>query len=92
MGFKESYLSAVTAIEPITISAESKDAHLFKTLTSKWTFKALNSNSCLVQFDIAFEFNNPIYANLSSLFFDQLCTQMMHSFEKRAKFLYEKKL
>ena len=59
-GLKETYTSIVTANAPHSIRAVSHDSNLFKSLDSLWMFEAVSKNATRVQFEISYEFSNPI--------------------------------
>ncbi|KAJ3184654.1 hypothetical protein HDU87_004057 [Geranomyces variabilis] len=48
----------------------------------------LDSPSCIVDFHILFEFRSPLYAHVSTLFFEEVSKAMMGAFEDRAKVVY----
>ncbi|KAI8590418.1 dehydrase and lipid transport-domain-containing protein [Geranomyces variabilis] len=48
----------------------------------------LDSPSCVVDFHILFEFRSPLYAHVSTLFFEEVSKAMMGAFEDRARVVY----
>eukprot|EP00949_MAST-11_sp_MAST-11-sp1_P001034 g1034.t1 len=85
-----SYISRVKLGED-TIVAESHDTGLFKVLRSKWHFKDASTfperktreTSCEVKFEIMFEFDNPLYNHMSSVFLKEVVKETIAAFETR---------
>ncbi|KAJ1909419.1 hypothetical protein IWQ60_011179 [Tieghemiomyces parasiticus] len=91
--FKERYTSIVTQEEPWRVEAVSRQSDLFRLLRTNWEFVPYplakpDSQRCLVRFSIQFQFNSPIYAQVSGLFFDQVCKQMVNAFKQRCHDVY----
>jgi len=55
------------------------------------TMKPSDYPSCLVDFEIQFEFASAVHASMSSLFFDQVSKEMLKAFVHRAEILYGKR-
>jgi ribosome-associated toxin RatA of RatAB toxin-antitoxin module len=55
------------------------------------TMKPSDYPSCWIDFEIEFEFESPVHASMSSLFFDQVSKEMLAAFVKRAEVLYGKR-
>ncbi|KAK3823426.1 MAG: dehydrase and lipid transport-domain-containing protein [Benniella sp.] len=55
------------------------------------TMKPSDYPSCLVDFEIQFEFASAMHASMSSLFFDQVSKEMLKAFIHRAEILYGKR-
>ncbi|KAL2917788.1 Coenzyme Q-binding protein coq10, mitochondrial [Polyrhizophydium stewartii] len=51
-------------------------------------FSETDLRSCLVDFSVAFEFNNALYAQASGLFLDEVSKMMVTAFERRALEIY----
>lgn len=55
------------------------------------TMKPSDYPSVWVDFEISFEFESPVHASMSSMFFDQVSKEMLAAFIQRAQVLYGKR-
>lgn len=82
---KESYTSNVTLVKPFLVKAEVTDTKLLHYLHTLWRFSTglkREQQSCVVDFQITFEFRSAFHSHLSNLFFDQVARQMEGAFIK----------
>lgn len=81
----ESYISHVSLVKPHIVRAECKDGKLFHHLLTLWRFSPgleREQQSCVVDFQVTFEFHSVFHSHLSNLFFDQVARQMEGAFIK----------
>ena len=78
----------------------SSQTHLFKSLSTKWSFRdmapppqsitddVMKPDQTLVTFDLTYAFASPFYVAFSRAFFAQVAEQMVNAFEGRCVSLY----
>lgn len=87
----ESYMSKVTTIHPRLVKAECTDGKLFDHLNTLWIFSPglkNNSQTCVVDIALSFEFRSIFYSHISNLFFNEIVRQMENAFVQEAKKRY----
>lgn len=60
----------------------------FRHMNNRWTFRALDENSCEIDFFVDFEFRSRTMQALIGVVFNQAMQQVVRAFEKRAEALY----
>ncbi|XP_070530473.1 coenzyme Q-binding protein COQ10 homolog B, mitochondrial isoform X2 [Cardiocondyla obscurior] len=90
---QESYTSKITTAYPRIVKAECRDGKLFDHLDTLWLFRPglkNNSETCIIDFSLSFEFKSAIYSQLSNLFFNEVVRQMENAFIQEATRRYGK--
>lgn len=88
--FRERFGSRVTLwTDGSRIDTEYLDGP-FRYLKSKWLFTPDGDQSCIVDFDVDFEFRNIVLQGVIGLVFNEAMHRIVHAFEKRAETLYGK--
>lgn len=90
VGFKairESFTSRVIKTRPNEIAVHYVDGPL-SDLDNVWTFRAIDENSCEIDFAVDFEFRNRVFQKLAGQYFDRAFRKMVAAFETRANELY----
>ncbi len=86
--YKEKFTSKIILTKDQTIDIEYIKGP-FKKMRSIWRLTPIGKDKCEVHFESEFEFNNFIFRKLSDIFFEEVATKMIDSFEKRAYDLYK---
>lgn len=63
----------------------------FRHLEGYWLFHAGPNDSCIIQFNLAFEFSNKLLSLAFSPVFNQVANTLVDAFVKRAADIYDKK-
>ena len=90
VGFKsirETFTSRVIKDRPTQIAVHYVDGPL-SDLDNVWTFRAINENTCEIDFAVDFEFKNRVFQALAGQYFDRAFRKMVAAFETRAGELY----
>lgn len=59
-----------------------------KQLKNKWKFTRDQDGSCIIDFNVEFEFNNSMLQGIAQVFFQEIVKRMVSAFEDRANDLY----
>ncbi|MEM7664449.1 MAG: type II toxin-antitoxin system RatA family toxin [Pseudomonadota bacterium] len=90
VGFKslrETFASRVKKDRPSKLAVHYIDGPL-SDLDNVWTFRAIDENSCEIDFCVDFEFKNRVFQALAGQYFDRAFRKMVEAFERRADELY----
>ncbi len=90
VGFKairESFTSRVIKERPASLTVNYIDGPL-SDLENMWMFRALDADSCEIEFCVDFTFKNRIFERLAGQYFDRAFRKMVAAFETRADELY----
>ncbi|GAC1412083.1 MAG: type II toxin-antitoxin system RatA family toxin [Burkholderiaceae bacterium] len=78
--------------ENVTMASTSMNMRLvdgpFKSLDGAWTFKALRSDACKIDFDLKYEFSSRLLEQLIGPVFSVIANSFVDSFCKRADAIY----
>ncbi len=84
---REKFTSRVEKKRPLEIRVQYVDGPL-RDLDNLWTFRPVGTDSCEIEFNVAFTFRNPLLEKLAGQYFDKAFRKMVAAFEKRAEQLY----
>lgn len=90
VGFKslrESFTSRVRKTRPLEIDVHYLDGPL-SDLDNVWTFRAIDENTCEIDFLVEFTFKNRLFEKIAGQYFDKAFRKMVEAFETRAAQLY----
>jgi coenzyme Q-binding protein COQ10 len=90
VGFKairESFTSRVAKDRPNQIAVHYVDGPL-SDLDNVWHFRAIDENTCEIDFLVEFRFKNRVFEKLAGQYFDRAFRKMVQAFEDRAAVLY----
>jgi coenzyme Q-binding protein COQ10 len=90
VGFKairESFTSRVTKDRPREIAVHYVDGPL-SDLDNVWTFRAVDDQTCEIDFLVEFTFRNRLFERIAGQYFDRAFSKMVEAFEARAAELY----
>jgi coenzyme Q-binding protein COQ10 len=90
VGFKsirETFTSRVAKDRPNEIAVHYVDGPL-EDLDNVWTFRAIDENTCEIDFAVDFQFKNRVFQALAGQYFDRAFRKMVAAFEARANELY----
>lgn len=88
--FDEKFACKLQCIQDKSVVAEALTGPLFSSLHTEWNFKEVqafgvtSTANCDVELKLRFDFNNPIYNTMSSMFSDQVTGIMIKAFQQRA--------
>ncbi|KAF4347539.1 hypothetical protein G4B88_023420 [Cannabis sativa] len=92
IGFKffvESYVSHVELVKPKRIKTTASDTTLFDHLINIWEFNpGPVPGSCSVYFLVDFKFQSPLYRQVASMFFKDVVSRLVGSFNERCRIIY----
>lgn len=90
VGFKslrESFTSRVSKDRPREIAVHYIDGPL-SDLDNVWIFRAIDDQTCEIDFRVDFQFKNRVFQALAGQYFDRAFRKMVEAFEARAHELY----
>ncbi|KAA8528536.1 hypothetical protein F0562_035891 [Nyssa sinensis] len=92
IGFKflvESYVSHVELQKPKYIKTTVSESSLFDHLINIWEFNpGPVPGSCNIYFLVDFKFQSPLYRQISSMFFKEVVSRLVGSFNDRCRLIY----
>jgi len=84
---REKFTSRVTLERPNRIHVHYLDGPL-QSLHNQWLFSPTEQGGCLIDFQVDFEFQSRMMQKLATIFFAEVVSRMVNSFEQRARILY----
>ncbi|GFQ02609.1 coenzyme q-binding protein coq10 homolog mitochondrial [Phtheirospermum japonicum] len=92
IGFKflvESYVSHVELSKPKSIKTTSSQSSLFDHLINVWEFNpGPVPGTCSLYFLVDFKFKSPFYRQIADMFFKEVVTRLVGSFNDRCRLIY----
>lgn len=92
IGFKflvESYISHVELNKPKYIKTTATDSNLFDHLINIWEFNpGPVPGTCNLYFLVDFKFQSPLYRQVASVFFKEVVSRLVGSFNERCRLIY----
>ncbi|KAL1821906.1 hypothetical protein ACET3Z_016775 [Daucus carota] len=92
IGFKflvESYVSHVEMKKPTYIKTTSSESRLFHHLINIWEFNpGPVPGTCSLYFLVDFKFQSPFYRQMATMFFKEVATRLVGSFNDRCRLIY----
>lgn len=92
IGFKflvESYVSHVELNRPKFLKTTSSESNLFDHLINIWEFNpGPVPGSCELYFLVDFKFQSPLYRQVASMFFKEVVSRLVGSFDERCRLIY----
>lgn len=84
---REKFTSRVEKQRPEMIRVHYVDGPL-RDLDNTWHFRAIDADSCEVDFRVEFSFRSAVFEKLAGQYFDKAFRKMVAAFETRAAVLY----
>ncbi|KAL1822138.1 hypothetical protein DCAR_0309940 [Daucus carota subsp. sativus] len=92
IGFKflvESYISHVEVKEPTYVKTTASESRLFHHLINMWEFSpGPVPGTCSMYFLVDFKFHSPFYRQMATMFFTEVATRLVGSFNDRCGLIY----
>ncbi|KAK3029452.1 hypothetical protein RJ639_037737 [Escallonia herrerae] len=92
IGFKflvESYVSHVELIKSKSVKSTVSESTLFDHLTNIWEFNpGPVPGTCNLYFLVDFKFQSPFYRQIASMFFKEVVSKLVSSFNDRCRLIY----
>lgn len=92
IGFKflvETYVSHVQMVKPKLIKTTSSQSSLFDHLINIWEFHpGPVPGTCDLHFFVDFKFQSPLYSQMASMFFKEVVSRLVSSFNDRCRLIY----
>ncbi|MCO5610210.1 hypothetical protein L7F22_064446 [Adiantum nelumboides] len=92
IGFKflvERYISHVELKRPSLIKTSVSQSNLFEYLINVWEFKpGPKPGTCNLHFSVKFQFRSPLYRHVANMFFQDVVSRLVGSFEERCSRVY----
>ncbi|VDL81714.1 unnamed protein product [Nippostrongylus brasiliensis] len=86
----ESYRSRVTLVRPSVVHSVVIGESIFNTLETTFRFAEDSEHSCVLHYDLVFEFKSRLHSRVAHLFFDKVVKTMVGAFLRRAEAVHGK--
>lgn len=86
----ESYQSRVILVRPSVVHSVVIGDSIFNTLETTFRFAKDTDHSCVLHYDLVFEFKYSLHSQIAHLFFDKVVTTMVGAFLHRAETIHGK--
>lgn len=85
----ERYRSHVELTKPSLIKTTVSESNVFEYLTNVWEFKpGPKPGTCNLHFSVKFQFRSPLYRKVANMFFQEVVSCLVGSFEERCHRVY----
>ncbi|KAK5971364.1 Polyketide cyclase/dehydrase [Trichostrongylus colubriformis] len=81
----ESYRCRIITVRPSVVHSVAIGESIFNTLETTFKFAKDTDDSCVLHYDLVFEFKSRLHSQMAYLFFDKVVKTMVRAFLRRAE-------